>query len=422
MARLWLFAAFLASNAAAASPALSPGDASLRWWKGNLHTHSFWSDGDDFPEMIAAWYKTNGYHFLAISDHNVVLAGEKWITISNATRRAAVIRCLAAFGQSWLRQRTRHGTLQVRLKTLEEFAPRLVSRGKFLLIPSEEISAEHRKLPLHLNASNLRERILPRSGTNVLDALQRNVDAVLAQRQRTGQPMLVHINHPNFGWALTAEDLLRVRGERFFEVYNGHPSVENEGDPDRASVERMWDIALAFRLGRLGLGPLFGLAVDDAHHYGKFSTNESNPGRGWVVVRSRELTAPALITAMEAGDFYASTGVVLREVDRSPSGLRVEIEPEPGVTYTTTFIGTLRDFDPTRRPGRVPEKGNPTVTGLYSTEIGAVLGVTTGASAYYELAGDELYVRARVTSSKPKVNAGRAGEFESAWVQPVFRR
>ena len=23
-----------------------------QWQKGNLHTHSFWSDGDDFPEMI----------------------------------------------------------------------------------------------------------------------------------------------------------------------------------------------------------------------------------------------------------------------------------------------------------------------------------------------------------------------------------
>ena len=30
-----------------------------QWQKGNLHTHSFWSDGDDFPEMIIDWYKKN---------------------------------------------------------------------------------------------------------------------------------------------------------------------------------------------------------------------------------------------------------------------------------------------------------------------------------------------------------------------------
>jgi hypothetical protein len=28
-----------------------------KYWKGNLHTHSLWSVGDDFPEMIADWYK-----------------------------------------------------------------------------------------------------------------------------------------------------------------------------------------------------------------------------------------------------------------------------------------------------------------------------------------------------------------------------
>ncbi|MGH7171596.1 MAG: hypothetical protein ACRELG_15070, partial [Gemmataceae bacterium] len=36
-----------------------------RYWRGNIHKHSLWSDGDDFPEMIADWYKAHGYHFLA---------------------------------------------------------------------------------------------------------------------------------------------------------------------------------------------------------------------------------------------------------------------------------------------------------------------------------------------------------------------
>ena len=32
------------------------------WFKGNTHTHSLWSDGNDFPEMIATYYKNEGYH------------------------------------------------------------------------------------------------------------------------------------------------------------------------------------------------------------------------------------------------------------------------------------------------------------------------------------------------------------------------
>jgi len=46
-----------------------------RWWKGNLHTHTLWSDGDDFPEMVVDWYKSRGYDFLALSDHNVLQEG-----------------------------------------------------------------------------------------------------------------------------------------------------------------------------------------------------------------------------------------------------------------------------------------------------------------------------------------------------------
>ncbi len=390
-----------------------------RWWKGNLHTHSLWSDGDEFPEMIALWYKTNGYHFLALSDHNVVLEGERWIGARAPERQNAIERLHQALGARWVDQRVSTNGPQVRLKTLAELRSKLEKRNRFLLIPSEEITAEFKKLPVHLNVSNVRELIQPLPGTNVQDVMQRNVDAVLAQRQRTGQPMIVHINHPNFGWGITAEELMRVRGERFFEVYNGHPDVRNDGDADRATTERMWDIMLAFRLSRLGLGPMYGLAVDDSHNYQSFGTNRSNPGRGWVVVRAPRLNPQSLIAALEDGDFYASTGVGLKEIRRTARSMQVEIAAEPGVTYTTTFIGTLRDFDPTRRTAPLPEKGNLAVTGKYSAEIGAVLGVAHGASAFYEFAGDELYVRATVTSSKLKANPVRTGEVETAWVQPV---
>ncbi len=53
-----------------------------RWWKGNLHTHSFWSDGDDYPEMIIDWYKTAGYDFVALSEHNTLAEGERFIGVA----------------------------------------------------------------------------------------------------------------------------------------------------------------------------------------------------------------------------------------------------------------------------------------------------------------------------------------------------
>ena len=64
------------SPTAVAQPAPEP-----RRYKGNLHTHSLWSDGDDYPEMIADWYKREGYHFLGISDHNVLQQGDRWFEL-----------------------------------------------------------------------------------------------------------------------------------------------------------------------------------------------------------------------------------------------------------------------------------------------------------------------------------------------------
>lgn len=390
------------------------------WWKGNLHTHSLWSDGDDYPEMIAEWYKHQGYHFLAFSEHNVMTEGTRWLTITAERGGGGVLaRYLRRFGHEWVELRTDNGTNQVRLKPLAEFRSRFEEPDRFLLIPAEEITDRHLTAPVHLNAVNLKEFIAPQGGSNVVDVLQANVNAVLAQRERTGQPMFPHINHPNFGWAITAEEILQIRGERFFEVYNGHPSVRNEGDEHHASTERMWDIILSWRLGVLNLPVMYGLAVDDGHHYDTYAVGRSNPGRGWVMVRAPQLTPESIIQALEAGDFYASSGVTLRAMVRTGAAWRIEVAAEPGVTYRTRFIGTRRGFDRTNEPIRNVGGAPLRITHRYSDQVGEILAETDGPVAEYTLRGDELYVRAEVISTKPKLNPYRAEETEKAWLQPI---
>ena len=288
-----------------------------------------------------------------------------------------------------------------------------------MIIPSEEISAKFEKKPLHMNVTNVQNYIEPAEGNSVSEVLQRNIDLVKKQREETGHPMFLHINHPNFNWAITAEELMQVKHERFFEVYNGHPSVHNEGDATRAGTERIWDILLSKRLGELNLEVMYGLATDDGHAYHEFDSKKSNPGRGWIMVRAAELTPSALIGAIEAGDFYSSSGVTLKEVRRSAHELALVIAPEPGVTYVTEFIGTRRGFDGRSEPQRTPKGDAVRVTHRYSADVGRVLATVQGTSAAYTLKGDEVYVRARVTSSKLKANPYREGEFEQAWVQPL---
>ncbi len=399
----------------------APEAVSTPWWKGNLHTHSLWSDGDDYPEMIMDWYKEQGYHFMALSDHNILAEGEKWVALTQrANGRVAFQKYRDRFGDDGVTWKIEGADTLVRLKTLDEYRPLFEEAGTFLIIKAEEITDGAQDKSVHVNATNIRELILPQGGSTVREAMQNNVDAVLEQRARTGQPMFPHINHPNFGWSVTAEDLIALHGERFFEVYNGHPAVHNEGDSLRPSTERMWDIILTERLAH-GEEVLYGIAIDDAHNYHEVTSELSNPGRGWVMVRAAELTPDALIAAMEAGDFYGTSGVTLLDIRQDGSTLRLEIEPEEGVTYTTQFIGTRQGYDPHSEPIASTEIDAASVTRRYSDDIGVVLAEVEGTSPSYTFSGDEIYVRARVVSSTIKANPYREGHHEMAWTQPVVR-
>ena len=110
----------------------------LTWYKGNTHTHSLWSDGNDFPEMIAKYYKDNGYHFLVLSDHNILSRGEKWMRIDSVEKRRRTLgvptmkKYLSTYGKEWVEIRGEDKTQEVRLKTLDEIRP-LFENDKFAI-------------------------------------------------------------------------------------------------------------------------------------------------------------------------------------------------------------------------------------------------------------------------------------------------
>lgn len=398
------------------------------WWKGNLHTHTFWSDGDQFPEVVAQWYHAHGYHFLALSDHNVLSRGERWMNIETSgfvRRGGGAERVMNVyrerFSDDWIETRVNEeGQTEVRLKPLNEVRALFEQAGRFLMVEAEEITEGPHVI--HVNATNIAELILPQTGATVEETIRLNVDAVVEQARETGQDMIPHLNHPNFRNAVTAEDMAPVENLRLFEVYNGHRGVQNFGADDGVKhLDRVWDIILTLRLGELGLGPVYGLATDDAHHYDTSTSDVARPGRGWVMVRSRYLTPEHLVRALRAGDFYSSNGVTLSSVRSDGQRYTVEVDAEPGVEYTVRFIGTREGYDASRRPfrdedGRVRQNR----TMIYSDDVGQVLAEVQGSEASYTFTGDELYVRALVISSRAKENYFAEGEMEMAWTQPVI--
>ncbi len=255
----------------------------LRWFKGNTHTHTTESDGDSPPEVVARWYKSHGYRFLVLSDHNVFTDPARLAALADST---------------------------------------------FLLIGGEELTAQFERRPVHVNGLDLAARIEPRTDSTLAGTIQRNVDAV---REARGVP---HINHPNFRWAFGVRELLQIRNDPLLEIFNGHPLVHNEGALDAPGMEAVWDSLLT--AGKR----LYGIAVDDAHHFqGEFAPDRVNPGRGWIVVAAERLETKALMRSLERGLFYASTGVSLAAVQVTPERLAVSIAPQGDYRYTTTFIG-----------------------------------------------------------------------------------
>ncbi len=399
-----------------------------RWFKGNTHTHSLWSDGNDFPDMISAWYKDQGYDFLAMSDHNTLNAGEKWVTETTIEKKKITLgrkvldKYRERFGADWVVTRTNaKGEVEVKLKTLEEYRTKLEEPGKFLLVQAEEVSAGFAKAPIHINAINLEEAIQPlKDITSIRETLRANLQAIAAQGLKTGRPVMAHLNHPNFKWAVNAEDIAHVIEDKFFEVYNGHPATFPEGDPLRAdtSTERIWDIANTIRIAELKQPPLYGMGTDDSHHY---HGGNATSGRGWVMVKAEKLEANALVEAMQRGDFYASTGVTLEEVnfDKKTGFLRLKIKGEPGVNYVTEFRGTWKKYDRAVKEVPAPADDNYPVRLQHSEDVGDVLGRSVALDPVFQITDDHLYIRAIVTADRDMTNPATPGQKQKAWTQPV---
>ncbi len=299
-----------------------------KWYRGNTHTHTLNSDGDSTPDEVAKWYRTNGYNFVFITDHEY---------------QTNVEALNGLFGRG----------------------------GQFLVIPGQEVTDGHDGKAYHSNALGTTKVIMPAKLGDAVRTLQKNIDEIVAAGG------VAQVNHPNFLWSLTAEQLIKLNGYSLLEIHNGHPLVNNLGSIDAQGHEALWDAVLSS--GKA----VYGIADDDSHTF-KPTTNPvvAAPGRGWIYVRATELTKAAILEGLRTGNFYASTGVEIEELTNGPTQVSIKIKPFSQSRFRTQFIG--RD--------------------------GKMLAETGANPAVYQIKGNEGYVRARIVESNGKM----------AWTQPFF--
>jgi hypothetical protein len=267
-------------------------------------------------------------------------------------------------------------------------------RADFILIPGEEVSGPKIVHTTAMNISGLvvQDQTLEIKSEILLDHVHKTMAA-------GGHTIL---NHPNYHYTITAEDILPVGKLHLFELFNGHPRVNNFGDDTHPSTEELWDVLL--RKGKL----IYGVSSDDAHHFASIDTHYSNPGRGWVMVSAPELTAAAITLAMNRGDFYASNGVILSRCCAARAIYSVEID----LKKTDAELAS-----PELRGKRVIDGKEEFVIEFIGPER-TVKSCTNFTKADFTITDSQSYIRPKVTWRR-KHPEGGLEEFY-AWGQPVF--
>jgi len=319
-----------------------------KWYKGNTHVHTvLCGHADSTPEFVAQWYHDRGYHFLVLSEHN------RFIDPAKVKLKGEV-------------------------------------RDDFLLVPGEEITGT-----VHFTAMN-NTRLIPWKfkDKNRSKIMQYYVD----ETEKAGGTNI--LNHPLSGRFIQAHEIAPVKGLYMFELYNAHPTAKNFRGAHHPSTEQLWDALL--EKGMI----MWGVSSDDAHKLQKWGEKENNPGRGWVMVQSDELTSDALTKAMLRGDFYSSSGVMLNKLVRGSSTIELSVnEEETACELASEFLF-----------GRPVKKGEPGTFIEFIGPGGEVVKTVEGVSASCEAKG--AYLRAKVIH-RVKTDDGKLLAYY-AWTQPVF--
>ena len=244
-------------------------DASGRFYRGNLHTHSNRSDGVLEPEEVCRRYKAQGYDFIALTDHFV---GRYDFPITDTT----------PFHDN-------------RFTTLlgAELHSGAMANGEIWHILAVGLPAGFEPG----NAPDFRAREDQESGPQ------------LARRARDAGAY-VAVAHPQWS-GMTLEDARAIDAAHAVEIYNHGCHVAC----DRGGGFHTLDLLLS-EGRRLDL-----CATDDAHF------TEPDHFGGWVMVKARSNEPEDLLAALKAGHHYSSQGPQLHGIEWHGGSVEVECSP-----------------------------------------------------------------------------------------------
>lgn len=248
-----------------------------RQFKANLHSHSTLSDGCLSPEELVKAYRERGYDILAITDHEYPC---------DHTALSTPDFLLLTGYEAYLRpsENNRFDSLgpEIHLNLLAKEPHNL----SFVCYDANFC----RYMPPELAQK------LPHVGPEGAHRYEKAfINRFIAEAKKAGY--LVTYNHPCWSMENPA-DILGYEGYFSLEIYNTGSQKINHCENN---------VPLFDSLLRHGKFP-FVHGADDNHNKVPFDDLLSDSFGAWTMICAEELSYPAIIRALERGNFYASTG------------------------------------------------------------------------------------------------------------------
>ncbi len=237
-----------------------------RFWRGNIHTHSFLSDGVLSPAEVCRRYRAEGYDFISLTDHMV-------------------------------------GIYDYPISDTEAFR-----RDNFTTIPGAELHSgamENGEI-WHILAVGLPYDFAPANAPDFGVRTDQESGANLAARARAAGAF-VAVAHPEWS-GLTTADARTIHAAHAVEVYNHGCAVGCDRPHGFYTLDQLLSEGRQLTL----------CATDDAHF------SEPDHFGGWVMVKAEENEPEALVAALKDGAFYASTGPEIHGVHWEDGAVEVE--------------------------------------------------------------------------------------------------
>lgn len=265
-------------------------------FKANLHCHTNLSDGVLTPVQVAEAYRQYGYSVLAITDHEAPydhtdLTGPDFLILTGyeayiRPSRTCVYDPFAPEIHMNLLAKEPHNTTIIGYDPL------------FCKYMSTELAETRKK------AANAGPRRYDH------EYIQTFIDTAVENGY------LVTYNHPC--WSMEGEDMVLDLGGLFsLEIFNTN-SMNTNGYEHNISLYDKF----------LRRGKFIGChGADDNHNKRPFDDLLSDSFGSWTMILAEELTYPAVIEALEKGNFYASTGPEIRELTFEGKHVHLECSP-----------------------------------------------------------------------------------------------